>query len=253
VGVGCLGVAGLAYALTADVEFSAKASPNKAGKPTGLKVKIVSKDTANNNPKRPPIMEKIEIRLNKGGQYNSTKFPQCSAQPLVLGSNVEACPGGTELLPWFEDPTGSVRPRCTKTCIGTGRGVGHAGELAPNVNAKLAIFNGSNKRILVYVYPDTGPTFVTPGTVKKKKQGKFDYLLTFTIPPIKTITGAPDASVGTVDTNTPKKTKKQNGKTIGLIVAPKKCSRKWAAQGKFYFRGNDPPPKTVDYSSSCKK
>ena len=53
----------------------------------------------------------------------------------------------------------------------------------------------------MYVLPDLGPTFVTVGKVIHKKDGPYDYTLDFKIPPIKTLPNAPDASVGTVDTN----------------------------------------------------
>ena len=81
------------------------------------------------------------------------------------------------------------------------------------VKAKLTIFNGGNT-ILVFVLPDLGPTFVTVGKIIHKKDGPYDYTLDFKIPPIKTLPSAPDASVGTVDTNTPKKTIKKGKKTI---------------------------------------
>ena len=99
---------------------------------------------------------------------------------------------------------------------------------------KLTIFNGGSQ-IFVYVFPDLGPTFVTVGKIIHKKDGPFDYTLDFTIPPIKTLPSAPDASVGTVDTNTPKKIIKKGKKKLALIVTPKKCKGTWKAEGDFHF------------------
>ena len=59
---------------------------------------------------------------------------------------------------------------------------------------------------------------------------RFDYTLDFKIPPIKTLPSAPDASVGTVNTKTPKKTIKKGKKKFSLIVTPKKCKGTWKAR-----------------------
>ena len=75
------------------------------------------------------------------------------------------------------------------------------------MNAKLTIFNGAKiggkDTILVYVFPDLGPTFVSVGKISKKRSGGFDYNLDFNIPPIKTLPSAPDAATALVDTKTP--------------------------------------------------
>jgi len=122
--------------------------------------------------------------------------------------------------------------------------------LTDPVNAKLTIFNGGNT-ILVFVLPDLGPTFVTVGKIIHKKDGPFDYTLDFTIPPIKTLPSAPDASVGTVDTKTKKQFFKKGKKKYSLIVAPKKCTGTWKAEGDFYFADGSVVKTPV--SSKCKK
>jgi hypothetical protein len=118
------------------------------------------------------------------------------------------------------------------------------------VSAKLTIFNGGNK-IFVYVFPDLGPTFVTVGDVIKRKEGPYDYTLDFKIPPIKTLPSAPDASVGTVDTNTPKKTFKKGKKRYPLIVTPRKCNGSWKAEGNFHFTTGETVRTPV--SQKCRK
>jgi hypothetical protein len=68
-----------------------------------------------------------------------------------------------------------------------------------------------------------------------KKDGPYDYTLDFKIPPIKTLPSAPDASVGTVDTSTPKKFIKKGKKKLSLIITPKTCKGTWKAEGNFHF------------------
>jgi hypothetical protein len=209
------------------VAFNASVSPNKAGAPTGLKVKIESKDPA---ALQPPIMNRIVIKLNAGGKYNGSKFPKCSLSALQ-SKGPSGCPSGSK--------------------IGSGKGVGYARPVVTDpVSAKLTIFNGGNT-ILVFVLPDLGPTFVSVGKIIHKKDGPYDYTLDFNVPPIKTLPSAPDASVGTVDTNTPKKFINKGGKKISLIVAPKKCTGKWKAEGNFYFVGA--PTVKTPITSKCKK
>ena len=74
-GVGAI-VAMLASAAFAavTVTFKAEVKPAKANKPAGLNVRFESKDPA---AEQPPIMNRILIKLNEGGKYNSNKFPRC--------------------------------------------------------------------------------------------------------------------------------------------------------------------------------
>jgi hypothetical protein len=225
-GVVCLAFAALAYAAV-QVAFNASVSPNKANKPAGLKTHIASSDPAAD---QPPVMNRIVIKLNAGGKFNGSKFPKCKLSALN-SKGPKGCPSGSK--------------------IGTGTGLGYAKPVVTDpVNAKLTIFNGGSQ-IFVYVFPDLGPTFVTVGKIIHKKTGPFDYTLDFTIPPIKTLPSAPDAAVGTVDTNTPKKTIKKGGKKLALIVTPKKCAGTWKAEGDFYFRTGEKVVTPV--SEKCKK
>jgi hypothetical protein len=226
VGVACLALAGLAYG-AAQVAFKATVSPNKANSPAGLKTQITASDPA---AAQPPIMNRIVIKLNAGGKYNGSKFPKCKLSALQ-SKGPKGCPSGSK--------------------IGTGTGVGYAKPVVTDpVSGKLTIFNGGSQ-IFVYVFPDLGPTFVTVGKIIHKKDGPYDYTLDFTIPPIKTLPSAPDASVGTVNTNTPKKTIKKGGKKIALIVTPKKCAGSWKAEGDFYFATGEKVVTPV--TEKCKK
>ena len=117
VGAACALLASMAFAAV-QVAFKAEAKPNKAGKPTGLNVRIESTDPA---AEQPPIMNRIVIRLNEGGKYNSSKFPRCQLAKLqARGPN--GCP--------------------SKSKIGSGTGVGYAKPVVTDpLNAKLTIFN----------------------------------------------------------------------------------------------------------------
>ena len=227
--VAALAVASIAYAAV-NVTFSATASPNKANKPTGLKVNIASTDDTP-GALQPPIMNRIVIKL-PGGTYNGSKFPRCKLAALqAKGPN--ACP--------------------SKSKIGTGTGIGLARPVVEDpVNGKLTLFNGDKQggkdAVLVYVFPDLGPTFVSVGKVSKSG-GK--YTLDFNVPPIKTLPSAPDASVTSVKTNTPRKTIKKGKRKFSLIIAPKKCSGTWKASATFYFATGE--TKTVAFSQKCKK
>ncbi len=231
VGAACALLASAAFAAV-QVAFTANVSPNKAGKPAGLNVKFESTDPAAD---QPPVMNRVLIRLNEGGQYNSSKFPRCTLAKLQA-KGPKGCPSGSK--------------------IGTGRGVGYAKPVVTDpVNAKLTLFNGSKvggkDTVLVYVFPDLGPTFVSVGKMTKKKSGGFDYNLDFNIPPIKTLPSAPDAATALVDTKTPKKTIKKGKKKFSLIIAPKKCKGTWKAEGQFFFV--DGTSVTTPFSSKCKK
>ena len=224
---------GIAYAAV-NVKFSATAKPNKANKPTSLKVNFeVSDDTP--GALQPPIMNRVVIKL-PGGKYNANRFKRCKLAALQA-----------------RGPNGC--PRASR--IGKGTGVGMARPVVEDpVNGKLTIFNGARQggrdTVLVYVFPDLGPTFVSVGKVIKRG-GKYN--LDFTIPPIKTLPSAPDASVTSVKTTTPrKKVTKRSGKrkrTYHLIVAPKKCKRTWKASATFYFATGE--TKTVSAKQRCKK
>jgi hypothetical protein len=232
-GVGAI-VAVLASAAFAavTVTFKAEVKPAKANKPAGLNVRFESKDPA---AEQPPIMNRVVIRLNEGGKYNSNKFPRCNLAALQA-RGPKGCP--------------------SKSKIGSGTGVGYAKPVVTDpVNAKLTIFNGAKiggrDSILVYVFPDLGPTFVSVGKITKKRAGGFDYNLDFTIPPIKTLPSAPDAATALVDTKTPKKTVKKGKRKFSLIVTPKKCSGTWKASGQFFFA--DGSSVTTPFSSKCSK
>ena len=173
-------------------------SPNKANKPAALSVDIKSTDPA---AEQPPIMNRIVIKFAKGGKFDAKRFKRCKLAALqARGPN--GCPSGSK--------------------IGTGAGVGMAKPVVTDpVNGKLTLFNGAKvggkDTVLVYVFPDLGPTFVSVGKISKPG-GR--YTLDFNIPPIKTLPSAPDASVVSVKTKTPIKKVTKSKKKYYLIIAP---------------------------------
>jgi hypothetical protein len=226
-----LALATIAYAAVT-VSFSVTAKPNRANKPTGLHVKIVSSDPS---APQPPIMTRIVIKL-PGGTYNGKRFPRCKLTTL-RAKGPKGCP--------------------KRSRIGTGSGVGMARPVVTDpVKGKLTIFNGDQKggrdTVLVFVLPDLGPTFVSVGKVIKKRR---KYTLDFTIPPIKTLPSAPDASVVSVKTKTPVKriVKRRGGKRkkYYLITAPRTCKSRWKGSGTFYFANGE--TRTVPISQKCRR
>jgi hypothetical protein len=223
-------VATTAYGAVSIV-FTANASPAKAGKPTGLKVNFTVSEPGQ---PQPPILNRVVIKLQKGGKYNSSKFPRCNLAALQ-SKGVSAC---------------------SKSKIGTGTGIGRALPVVEDpVNGKLTLFNGAKvggkDAVLVYVFPDLGPTFVVVCKISKKVSGNFDYTLDCSIPPIKTLPSAPDASVVETKTTTQKKTVKKGKKKYALIVAPKKCSGTWKAEAQFFFATGETAK--TPYSGKCSK
>ncbi|MGH2978508.1 MAG: hypothetical protein ACRDLQ_02580, partial [Solirubrobacterales bacterium] len=214
VGVALALLASTAYGAVTIV-FKADAKPAKAGKSTGLKVDFTVTEPGQ---PQPPVLNRIVIKLNKGGKYNSSKFPRCKLATLQA-----------------RGPSGCSR----RSRIGTGTGIGRALPVVEDpVNGKLTLFNGSKvggrDTVLVYVFPDLGPTFVVVCKISKKRSGAFDYTLDCGIPPIKTLPSAPDAAVVETKTTTPRKTIRKGKRKYALIVAPKTCRRTWKAQAQFY-------------------
>ena len=215
--------------------FNVKVSPRVAAKPITLRVSETTREDA--APQPPPMTRQV-IYLQRGGKFNGRRFRKCRLARLQA-----------------RGPKGCPR----KSKIGTGRGTGSAKPILDNVNGKLTLFNGRRKngrdRVFVFVQPDIGPTFVSVGTIKRRK-GRYGHVLDFTIPPIKTLPGAPDASVTSVRTKTPrkritKKRKRGGKKRYYLIRAPRKCHRYWRAKARFYYA--DGQTKTVNTKLRCKK
>jgi hypothetical protein len=219
--VAALALVGTAAFGAVTAKFSNKFSPSKANKSAGVAVSYTITDPAK---EQPPINNRVQISFPKGGKWNGAKFPKCSAS-ILNSRGPSGCPG--------------------KSRLGTGTGVGHAKPVVTDpVQGKLTIFNGGNS-ILVYVFPDLGPTFV----VTCKIVG--GYNLDCAIPPIKTLPSAPDAAVGSVTTKTKALSKGKGKKKIGIVQTPKKCKGSWKSSVKFSFTTGESV--TAPSSQKCKK
>jgi hypothetical protein len=219
--VAALAVAAQAAFGAVTATYSGVFSPSKANKTAGVSVKYNITDPA---APQPPINNRVQITFPSGGKWNGKKFPKCTASKLNSGGP-KACP--------------------SKSKIGTGTGVGYAKPVVTDpVNGKLTLFNGGNN-ILVYVFPDLGPTFVVTCNITG------GYNLNCAIPPIKTLPSAPDAAVGAVTTKVTAKTVSKGGKKYGMIVTPKKCTGSWKGSAKFSFTTGETV--TAPFSQKCKK
>jgi hypothetical protein len=215
-----LGLGATAALAAVQATFSGSFSPAKAGKSTGVSVNY---DITDPGQPQPPVNNRVQISFPKGGKWNGSKFPKCSASAL-LNKGPKGCP--------------------SKSKLGTGTGVGYAKPVVTDpVNAQLTLFNGGST-ILVYVFPDLGPTFV----VTCKVTG--GYNLDCAIPPIKTLPSAPDAATTTVKTKAKALSIKKGKKKIGLIIAPK-CKGSYKSSATFSFTTGEKV--TAPFSQKCKK
>ena len=92
VGAACALLASAAFSAV-QVTFNATIKPNKANKPAGLNVKFEATDPA---AEQPPVMNRIVIKLNEGGKYNSSKFPRCSL-PSLQSKGPKGCPSKSKI------------------------------------------------------------------------------------------------------------------------------------------------------------
>jgi hypothetical protein len=221
-----------------------KASTKKKDQPIQLAVNVTFSDPA---VVQPAPLQKVVIRLQKGGKFNGKLFPKCKESTL-LSKGPNGCPKGSK--------------------VGGGTSTASAQPVIPLVNAKITLFNGvknGKPSIIIYAVPDISSPLTVTGTVEKKPAsacgdgGQCDYTLTFDVPDIPTLPGQPNASVLTVNTKTSKvfikKKKKVHGKKrtvkIPYIVAPKECKSKWVAESTVTFK--DGQVATAKTSAPCKK
>jgi hypothetical protein len=248
----------LASLIAAAVAFGAatttlvvKASPSKASTkkkltPIALTVNVSFGDPAL---PQPPPLQRVVIRIQKGGTYNGKLFPKCTKAKLDTKGR-KGCPKGSY--------------------IGKGSATASAKPIIDLVNAKVYLYNGpvvgGSPTILLYSIPDISSPITVSGSVVKKPaascangQGKCDYNIVFDVPDIPTLPNAPPASVLSVNTTTfktfIKKKKKVHGKKrtvkIPLVAAPKGCTGKWVADSTVTFR--DGQTATAVTSTACKK
>jgi hypothetical protein len=109
------------------------------------------------------------MTLPAGMTRNTGAFPTCDAAALQ-SQGPRGCPDGSR--------------------IGSGLVIAYAQPVVTDpVHATVTIFNGAGGSILLYVFPDLGPTYVLEGRPTGTSS------LIFDIPRIPTVPGAPDASL----------------------------------------------------------
>jgi hypothetical protein len=114
--------------------------------------------------------KEIVMQLPLGMVRNYTQFPTCNESTLAA-KGPKGCPSGSR--------------------IGTGTAQFDASPVVDQpINAKLTAFNGENGKVLIFVFPDLGPTFVIVGTPSDTTNGP---VLTFAVPPVKTLPSVDDA------------------------------------------------------------
>jgi hypothetical protein len=111
----------------------------------------------------------LDIGLPSGMTRAFANFPTCQKATLEQYGPA-GCPQGSR--------------------IGTGTGTMDARPVVTDpIQALISIFNGDNGHLLLYVFPDLGPTSVAEGVPNASG------VLVFTIPPLHTLPSAPDASI----------------------------------------------------------
>jgi hypothetical protein len=132
---------------------------------------IASVETTLSGPggSRPSPTTQLSVTLPTGMTRDTDLFPTCAREDLErLGPS--GCPAGSG--------------------IGTGVAVFAAGPpVNEPVNALIRIYNAPNGALLMYVFPDLGPTFVIEGVPAGGGTVAFD------IPPVFTIPAAPPAAL----------------------------------------------------------
>jgi hypothetical protein len=205
--VAALALAAPAHAVTTEqVEFTAKYAKRDRNKERGgisLRTRFTITDPAAPAPLQ---LTGTTLRFPKGAKVNGRFFPRCKADAL-RARGPRACPRGSKL--------------------GSGTARGAAPPIVDNVNAKVTLYNGSaggrNPSVIIYTIPDLGPIITLEGVLKPGRSTPYGYVLDVTVPPIKTLPSAPDASVTFFDVTTRDLTVRRRGRTLHYIDSPVLC------------------------------
>ncbi len=231
--------------------FEVLPRPNKASKkhkPRSISLRIRMTMHEDSGAKPSPL-RRVVIRFNKGGRFNGRRLPKCDPSKL-------------------RDRGPTACPRRSK--IGSGTATADARPIVSGpVHANLSIYNGKRRQghdaILIYAVPDISSPITLTGTLDKKRSRRYDYRLTFDVPPIPTLPGQPNASVTSVYTKTYRRIVKRKrirvrsgGKVrrrtvrVPLIAAPTVCKhRKWYAEGAFTYESGQTVERTI--STRCRR
>jgi hypothetical protein len=203
---------------TQDVSFHgryAKRDRHKARAGLALRTRFTITDPSAPAPLQ---LDRTTLRFPRGAVVNGRYFPKCKFTALQR-RGPRGCPKRSKL--------------------GGGTAKGAAPPIVDSVAAKVTLFNGvpvgRDPTLLIYVLPDLGPVIALEG-VLKRGSGRYGYVLTVDVPPIKTLPSAPDASTTFFDT-TVRNLHIRRGKR-SYIDSPVLCNGTYfLLDGTFTYRG----------------
>jgi hypothetical protein len=169
----------------------------------------------------PLQLERTVLRFPKGARVNGRFFPKCTVA-ILQTKGPRGCPRGSR--------------------IGGGRARGAAPPIVDSVAAKVTLFNGptvgGDPSLIIYSLPDLGPVLIQAGRLRSDRSGRYGYVLTVDIPPIKTLPSAPDASVTFFDATVNNISVRRRGRRINYIDSPVLCNGTFfLLDGAFSYRG----------------
>jgi hypothetical protein len=169
----------------------------------------------------PLQLDRTVLRFPKGSVVNGRFFPKCKLTRLQA-KGPKGCPKGSR--------------------IGGGKAMGTAPPIVTDVAAKVTFFNGvpvgRDPTLLIYILPDLGPVITLEGVLKSSGGGKYGYVMTVDIPPIKTLPSAPDAATTLFDATVNNRSVRRGKRRINYIDAPVLCNGTYfLLDGTFTYRG----------------
>jgi hypothetical protein len=215
-------VASAAIAVTTqDVSFQGKYDKRDRNKVRGGLSLRTTFSITDPGARAPLQLDRTTLRFPKGSVVNGRYFPKCKLA-AIQSKGPKGCPKGSR--------------------IGGGTARGAAPPIVDSVAAKVSLFNGvpvgKDPTLIIYSLPDLGPVLVMSGVLKSDRSGRYGYILDVTIPPIKTLPSAPDASVTFFDATVNNLSVKRGHRRINYIDAPVLCNGTYfLLDGAFSYRG----------------
>jgi hypothetical protein len=229
---------------TTQANITASFSPDVGGKPTHI---IFDVKTSSTTGGVPAPGTRAVVHLPFGMKVNSKGFARCNGN-LTTPPDASTC--------------------SAKTQVGSGSSTlaAQLGTQPINENATVTAYFGAKQHghdtLLLYAV-GTSPISAAVTLVGELIPGAhsagvhsaaalYGYKLDVTIPPIHTVSGAPDASITdfSVDVG---KTAKAKGKKVGLLTAPKKSQCKGALHWGYDGSYNGAPDSNTTTTSPCPK
>jgi hypothetical protein len=204
--------------------YTAKLGTKKPGKATTLAIDLHSTDptnTAHNN--APDPARRVVVGLPKGLNLDPKAAPQCTATATQLTANPSACKSSTII------GTGTASANSTFPTVG-------------EINATVTAYNGTSKRLLIYVQPSPGapaqPFTITGQLSGSKTKG---FKLTTNpppncIPPGTAAQGCPSGEAPLDSFKLNLKNKKSG--SHAFLTTPGSCpkSKKWTFTATITFK-----------------